>query len=119
MADNKTTESALILQVANLAPTINNLLNSRTARLRASLTSHDVTSGYGHGFTVHLFLDLMIEQCRTCGETPWSAPVLECKYHRFDREFMQIADTEAPTLERALVKLDKLAELRLGLRRAA
>lgn len=118
-AKTKPTESILFAQVRELAPSIHGLLNSRTARLRASLTSHDVTGGYGVGFTYVLFLDLLIEQCRTCGETQLSEPILECKYHRFDTRFMQIADAEAPTLEKALRKLDAVAALRLGERKAA
>lgn len=118
-ANSNPIESALFAQVQQIAPSIYNLLTSRTARLRASLTSHDVTGGYGIGFTYTLWLDLMIEQCRMCGETPWSQPVLDCRGHRMETRFMQIADAEGPTLEKAMKKLEALAELRLELRKAA
>ena len=97
-------------QVVQLAPSISALINSKHARLTAAVTSHDVTGGYGRGFTFNLKLELLIEQCLTCGETPYSSAVIDCHWHsKFEKRFMQIADAEAPTLEKALLKLERAA----------
>ena len=96
-------------QVVQLAPSISALINSKHARLTAAVTSHDVTGGYGRGFTFNLKLELLIEQCLTCCETSFSQPTFDCRWHRFESRFMQIADAEAPTLERALLKLERAA----------
>lgn len=106
-------------QVAKLAPTVRHLLNTKTARITAAIASHDVTGGYGRGFTFHLKLELLVEQCLACAETQWSAPTLNCRWHRFEKRFMQIADAEAPTLERALAKIEALIGFGQELRRAA
>ena len=104
----KNTESTFLPQVEKLAPNLHKILTSKHARLTIAVTSHDVTSTYGVAFTFYLKLELLIEQCKTCGETPESAPVLDCECHRFETQFMQVADTEAPTLEKGLLKLNSL-----------
>lgn len=109
MADAVNTSPDLFAQVQQIAPTVAALLATRTARLTASMTSHDVTGGYGRGFTFHLKLEVLVEQCLTCFETQWSAPTFDCRWHRFEKRFMQIADAEAPTLENALRKLEAVS----------
>jgi len=111
MTDATNTSPDFLAQVAELAPSIHNLITSKHARLRAAVTSHDVTLGYGRGFTFHLWLDVLVEQCLTCFETAASAPRFDCRWHRFEKRFMQIADAEAPTLEKALRKLDAASGL--------
>ena len=117
MAENSIPQFSFLGQVAELAPTISNLLNSKTGRITAAVSSHDVTGGYGRGFTFYLKLELLVEQCLTCFETQFSAPTFDCRWHRFEKRFMQIADAEAPTLEKALRKLE--AALAIRERRAA
>ena len=106
MTARQNSQSTFLEQVATLAPNIFHLLTSKTARITAAVASHDVTGGYGRGFTFHLKLELLIEQCLTCCETQFSQPSLNCRWHRFEKRFMQIADAEAPTLERALAKIE-------------
>lgn len=96
-------------QVAQLAPNVSAFINSKHARITAAVTSHDVVNGYGRGFTFNLKLELLIQQCLTCCETEYSQPSFDCRWHRFESRFMQIADAEAPTLERALLKLERAA----------
>lgn len=99
-------DSSLLTQVQRLAPSIHNLITTRPARITAAMTTHDVTGGYGRGITFYLKLEVLLEQCAHCGETPISDAVLECPRHRIERRFMQIADTEGPTIEKALRKLE-------------
>jgi hypothetical protein len=66
---------------------------------------------YGRGFTFHLKLEVLVEQCLTCFETQWSAPTFDCRWHRFEKRFMQTADAEAPTLENALRKLEAVSAM--------
>lgn len=106
MAEKSITQFSFLEQVAALAPTVFNLINSKHARITAAVTSHDAVNGYGRGFTFYLKLELYLEQCQLCGETQFSRPVLECYGHRVERRYMQIADAEGRTLERALVKLE-------------
>lgn len=106
MTDQSNTSLDFLSQVQLLAPSIHQLITSKAARITAAITSHDVTGGYGRGFTFHLKLELLIEQCLTCFETATSAPRFDCRWHRFEKRFMQIADAEAPTLEKALRKLE-------------
>lgn len=109
MSNDQITQPAFLEQVAELAPVISSLINSKHARLTAAVTSHDVVNGYGRGFTFNLKLELLLEQCLTCGETQFSQPSFDCRWHRFESRFMQVADAEAPTLERALLKLERAA----------
>lgn len=104
--------TSLLAQVQALAPTIHNLFTTKTARITAAISSHDVTKGYGIGFTFHLKLELLIEQCLTCFETQYSEPRFDCRWHRFEIRFMQIADAEASTLDGALRKLESAMIIR-------
>lgn len=108
-----------LAQVQAIAPMIFRQLNAQTARITASVQSHDVVNGYGRGFTFHLKFEILIEQCLTCCETQFSQPSFDCRWHRFESRFMQIADAEAPTLERALRKLESVAAFRGQERMAA
>lgn len=99
-------EFSFIGQVQQLAPSIYSLITTKSARVTSAMTTHDVVGGYGRSITFYLKLEILLEQCIYCGETPTSSPVLECGRHRMERRFMQVADTEAPTLEKALRKLE-------------
>lgn len=110
MAENSNT--SFLDQVQSLAPSIFHLINSKVARITAAVASHDVTGGYGRGFTFHLKLELLIEQCLNCCETQFSQPHFDCRWHRFENRFMQIADAEAPTLEKALAKIEAAMRFR-------
>lgn len=91
MADISNTSLDFLSQVSALAPTKVAELISSTARIT---------------------LELLIEQCLTCFETQFSQPTLDCRWHRFEKRFMQVADAEAPTLEKALRKLESAMAIR-------
>lgn len=112
MTENSIPQTSLLEQISKLAPTINQLLTGKTARITATISSHGVTGGYGRGFTFHLKFELLIEQCLNCFETQWSQPTLDCRWHRFEKRFMQIADAEASTLEAGLSKLESALQIR-------
>lgn len=112
MADISNTSPDFLSQVSALAPTVAQLINSKTGRITAAVTSHDVTGGYGRGFTFYLKLELLVEQCLSCFETQFSQPTFDCRWHRFEKRFMQVADAEAPTLEKALRKLEMALAIR-------
>lgn len=101
-------------QIAILAPAVSDLITSKHARVTVAITSHDVTGTYGRGFTFSVKLEILLEQCRSCGETQFSKPAFDCQWHdrSFEKRFMQIADTEAPTLEKALAKLNAAMHIR-------
>lgn len=119
MLTNQITQPSFLEQVTNLAPSVSAFINSKHARLTAAVISHDVTGGYGRGFTFNLKLELLIQQCLNCCETEYSQPSFDCRWHRFETRFMQIADAEAPTLERALLKLERAASYKRPERMAA
>lgn len=53
MADAVNTSPDLFAQVQQVAPTVATFLTAKTARLTASMTSHDVTGGYGRFVTAN------------------------------------------------------------------
>lgn len=112
MTRKANTSLDFLAQVQQLAPSVHSLITSQSARITSAMTTHDAVNGYGHGFTFHLKLEVFLEQCVNCGETPASRPVLECLRHRMERRYMQIADAEAPTLEKALRKLNSVIQIR-------
>ena len=73
---------------------------------------HFALNGYGRGLTFHLKIELLIEQCLHCFETSTGEPRFDCRWHRFEQRFMQIADAEAQTLEKALAKLESAMFIR-------
>jgi len=113
MPTDSLSHDLFLRQIQQVAPTVFNLLNSQVARITPAITSGDVVNGYGKRFVYHLKLEVLIKQCRNCGETQFSAPRFDCKFHnRADSRFMQIADAEAPTLEKALAKLEAALAIR-------
>lgn len=102
---------AFLQQVADFAPTIYHFLNIRAGRITTALASHDVVNGYGSGFTFCLKFEVLIRQCRHCGTTPAASLTSRCLGHRFQARFMQIADAQAQSFEKALRHLEALVSL--------
>lgn len=102
---------AFLQQVADFAPTIYHFLSTRAGRITTALSSHDVTGGYGHGFTFCLKFEVLIRQCRHCGTMPATSFTSRCLRHSFQARFMQIADAEGQTFEKALRHLEALVSL--------
>lgn len=100
-------------QIQTIAPTVFDLLNRSVARVTSAITSGDVVNGYGKRFLYYLKLEILLKQCRNCGETQFSRPRFDCKWHNLaDHRFMQIADAEGSTLEKALQKLEAAIAIR-------
>lgn len=100
-------------QIQETAPTVFDLLNRSVARITSAITSSDVTGGYGKRFLYYLKLEILLKQCRHCGETQFSRPRFDCRFHnQADARFMQIANAEGSTLEGALQKLEAAMSIR-------
>lgn len=101
-------------QIQTIAPTVFDLLNRSVARITSAITSGDVVNGYGKRFLYYLKLEILLKQCRHCGETQFSRPRFDCRWHERNMEarFMQIADAEGATLEGALQKLEAAIHIR-------
>src|SRR5262245_1827773 len=95
-----------LTQLSEIAPKLASLLKIHKLRLQFSITSHDVVNGYGATLTYHAFLECYVERCRYCGESQFSKPVLDCKYHRFARRWEVIADAEGLDLEETMRIID-------------
>lgn len=100
MAEPHLLPDAISLQDA--APAINQLINSRPTRLHVSLCSSDVQGGYGFAQLYMVRVELWRSKCRLCNETEDTRRAVICTGHRFEKQWMQIAETEAPTLSVAL-----------------
>lgn len=98
--------TTIMAQLASTAPNIHELLRTRPARIRASVASGDVVNGYGFSLSMTLTVEVLTEKCDHCGETQFTAPVFDCRRHRFTRDWQHIADTSAPSLVEALTALD-------------
>lgn len=99
-----------LAQISIIAPNLAELLRSRASRLKATVTSGDAINGYGFTLVMVLRVEVLTDRCQHCGETQFSAPVFDCRQHRFIREWQQIADTAAPSLADALIVLDEKIE---------
>lgn len=101
-------------QIQAIAPTVFDLLSRNVARVTSAITSSDVVNGYGKRFLYYLKLEILLKQCRHCGETQFSRPHFDCRWHERNMEarFMQIADAEGATLEGALRKLEAAMMIR-------
>lgn len=98
--------TTIMAQLASTAPNVHELLRTRPARIRASVTSGDVINGYGFSLSMTLTVEVLTERCDNCGETQFTAPVFDCRRHRFSREWQHIADVSAPSLVEALAALN-------------
>lgn len=102
MTGQNTNPSLFFVQLADVAPAISNLLKTYTARLRASVTSHDVEGGYGFAITYHVFAEIFIRKCKNCGEHEYSRPHFDCKGHRYESAWIEIASDEGKDIVEAL-----------------
>lgn len=89
-----------------IAPSLAELLSRHHARLTVSITSHDVTGGYGSTLSYYVLVEVLTELCNRCGETSWSKPQFDCSYHRFVVNWARVADSEGKSYEQALVSAE-------------
>lgn len=102
MTAQDTNPSVFFVQLSDVAPAISNLLKTHTARIRASVTTHDVVNGYGIGFTYHAFIEILIHKCQRCGEHEYSTPHFDCTGHRYQVEWLEVASAEGRDFQDAL-----------------
>lgn len=106
MFERDYTPQSFVSQLFEVAPAIATLLKSYTARIRASVSSHDGVNGYGWGLTFHVFIEVHGERCKNCFEDSYSPPRFDCRWHRFERLWISVADGEGKDLAAALARLD-------------
>lgn len=111
MAAQTNNTDVFFLQLPQIAPAIAEFLKTYPSTLKASITSGDVTGSYGVRMTIVIAAEVLIEQCPSCAETQFDAPTFDCRWHRFEKRWMQIADAEGSTTEKAMRNLDRVVAL--------
>jgi hypothetical protein len=96
------------LQLFSAAPAIDQLLKTYPSRIRGQITTGDAVNGYGVSVAFQVFIDVLMDRCRSCGETQFSAPNFDyCRGHRFKTEWREIASGEGVGTQEALNRADK------------
>jgi hypothetical protein len=97
------------VQLSDVAPAIATLLKTYTSRIRAHVSTGDVVNTYGISIVFQVFIEVLTDRCKGCGETQFSAPNFgDCRNHRFTKEWQEIASGEAKEgTEAALSRADK------------
>ena len=98
-------------QLSDVAPAISKLLKTYPSRIRANVVTGDALNTYGISIIFQVFIDVLMERCKNCGETQFTSPnVQDCRYHRFRKEWREVASGEAKEgTEAALMRADKHA----------
>jgi hypothetical protein len=98
------------LQLSDVAPAVNKLLKTYPARVRGHVTTGDAINTYGVSTVFQVFIDVLTDKCKGCGETQFTPPNSgDCRNHRFVTDWMEVASGEsaegtAAALERADVR---------------
>lgn len=97
-------------QLSDIAPAISRLLKTYPSRIRAHVSTGDVINTYGISIIFQVFIEVLTDRCKGCGETQFSPPNCgDCPNHRFVKEWREIASGETPTgTQEALRRADKL-----------
>src|SRR5262245_38945205 len=106
MAEPNTNPQVFFTQLSDIAPSLALLLRTYKSRISASISTHDVINGYGVTFIFQVKVDVLTDTCRRCGETQFSAPMPECKQHKFESAWQWIADGEGKDTTEALARAD-------------
>lgn len=110
MTDQDISPTVFFIQLSEVAPAVNSLLNGYTARIRSSVTSHDAVNGYGIGFTFHVFIEVLAKRCDFCQEDDFSEPHFDCRWHKFEPTWVLIADHEGRDTANALQSVNMLVD---------
>jgi hypothetical protein len=104
-------------QLSDVAPAVSKLLKTYPSRIRANVTTGDAINTYGVSIVFQVFVEVLMDRCKNCGETQFTAPVDDCRYHRFRKEWREVASGEAEDgTQGALIRADKHAASWLGKR---
>lgn len=106
---SKSSREFFFLQLFDVAPAINQLLKTYPSRIRGHVTTGDAINGYGVSVIFQVFIDVLMDRCKGCGETQFSAPNSgDCRNHRFIKVWQEIASGEAKEgTQEALNRADK------------
>jgi len=82
-------------QLSDVAPAVSKLLKTYPSRLRAHITTGDAINTYGISIVFQIFVEVLMDRCKNCGETQFTAPNDACRYHKFNKEWREVASGEA------------------------
>ena len=83
-------------QLSDVAPAISKLLKAYPSRIRAHVSTGDAMNTYGVSIVYQVFVDVLTDKCKGCGETQFTAPNFgDCPNHRFVTEWVEVASGEA------------------------
>ena len=100
----------LFVQLSDAAPAISKLLKTYPSRIRAHITTGDALNTYGVSIIFQIFVEVLMDHCKNCGETQFTAPNDDCRYHKFNKEWREVASGESKDgTEAALKRADKRA----------
>ncbi len=104
---SESSRNFLFLQLSDLAPAISKLLKTYPSRLRAHVSTGDVINTYGISIVYQVFVDVLTDRCKGCGETQFTAPNFgDCPNHRFATDWAEVASGEGEGTEAALERAD-------------
>ena len=106
MATSNPSHTVIFKQLAEVAPSVGIFLETYSARLHADIVSGDALNGYGHSVTIKVAAQVLLERCKLCGETQFTAPVLNCSGHRVEVIYHTLAEAQASSFESATTKLE-------------
>ena len=98
--------SLVFTQLSSIAPSVSKLLQTYTAKLHADIISGDALNTYGNSISLKVSAQVLLERCKLCGETQFTAPVSSCTGHRVENVWFVLAEAEAGDFDRALIKLE-------------
>jgi hypothetical protein len=108
IAMSESSRELFFLQLFDVAPAINQLFKTYPSRIRAHVSTGDAINTYGVSIVFQVFIDVLMDRCKSCGETQFSAPNFDyCRGHRFKTEWQEIASGEGVGTQEALNRADK------------
>ena len=117
---SESNREVLFVQLSDAAPAINKLLKTYPSRIRAHITTGDAINTYGDSIIFQIFVEVLMDRCKNCGETQFTAPNDHCRYHKFNKEWREVASGESKDgTQAALKRADKRATEWLKLRQVA
>ncbi len=92
---SESSRELFFLQLSDVAPAIDKLLKTYPSRIQAHISTGDVINTYGVSIVFQIFVEVLMDRCKNCGETQFTPPNGTCRYHRFKKEWREIASGEA------------------------
>jgi hypothetical protein len=106
----KNSRELFFTQLSDISPAVSKILKTYPSRIRAHVTTGDAINTYGISIVFQVFVEVLMDRCKNCGETQFTAPNDACRYHKFIKEWREVASGEAKEgTERALMRADNRA----------